>query len=373
MTIDVCVNLTWIAPGRVGGSEQYLARQLLGLEAIGADLDVRIECTASFERVHTKLAERFPFDTTPIDRDNRAVRIALEHTWLAARTRHADVVHHGGGTTPMIGRRPIVLTIHDLQYRRFPEYFSAGRRRYLDLMMPRSVDRAAVVATPTAYVRQRVVDVFGADPERVVVVPHGVPPVPTPDDGAIERVGATLGIDGRPYVVYPAITHPHKRHDLLVRMLEHADDDVMVVLTGGAGRGEPELRSVLATSPVADRVVRPGRIAETDLHALIAGAVALAFPSEYEGFGAPLVEAMALGTPVIASDAPAVREVVGDAGIIVEHGPDAPAAWAAAVGEMRTDRDTWAERGHARRAAFTIETSGAAIEAAYRRAVEVGA
>lgn len=372
MTIDVAVNLTWIAPGRVGGSEQYLARQMLGLDAVGADVDVRILCTPSFERVHTALDERFELVTTPIDRDNRGVRIALEHTWLAARTRGADLVHHGGGTTPMVGRRPIVLTIHDLQYRRFPEYFSDARRRYLDAMMPRSVDRASVVTTPTEYVRRRVVEVFGADPERVVVVPHGVPPVPPQDADDVARVRDRFGLGDRPIVVYPAITHPHKRHDVLVRMLDHLDDGTTVVLTGGAGPAEESLQALIVASGHAERVVRPGRVSADDLDALIAGADALAFPSEYEGFGAPLVEAMALGTPVVASDADAVREVVGDAGVIVDGGADDPEAWAAAVGEARRRRSELAHLGRLRREAFTLDTSGTALDSAYRLAVEVG-
>ena len=372
MTTRVAVNLTWIAPGRVGGSEQYLARQLLGLGEVSADVDVEILCTPSFERVHTPLAERFDLVTTPIDRDNRAVRIALEHSWLAARTRHADLVHHGGGTTPMIGRRPIVLTIHDLQYRRFPEYFSHARRRYLDAVMPRSVARAAVVTTPTEYVRRRVVEVFGADPDRVAVVPHGVPPVPEQGADDVARVRAQFGLDDRPIVVYPAITHPHKRHDVLVRMLDHLDDDTAIVLTGGSGPAEGALRALIAASPYAERVVRPGRVSADDLDALIAGADALAFPSEYEGFGAPLVEAMALGTPVVASDADAVREVVGDAGVIIDGDAGDPEAWAAAIGVARSRRAELARLGHRRRDAFTLRTSGSALETAYRLAVEVG-
>lgn len=372
MTTRVAVNLTWIAPGRVGGSEQYLARQMLGLEAVGADIDVEILCTPSFAQVHTALAERFDLVTTPIDRDNRAVRIGLEHSWLAARTRRADVVHHGGGTAPMIGRRPVVLTIHDLQYRRFPEYFSSARRRYLDAMMPRSVARAAVVTTPTEYVRRRVVEVLDADPERVVVVPHGVPPVPAQHDEDVERVRAAFDLGDRPFVVYPAITHPHKRHDVLVRMLDHLDDDTIVVLTGGAGPAEATLQSLIAASRHADRVVRPGRVSADDLDALIAGADALAFPSEYEGFGAPLVEAMALGTPVVASDADAVREVVGDAGVIVDGTSDDPEAWSAAIGVARARRVELERLGHERRDAFTLETSGVGLVAAYRLAVEVG-
>ena len=163
------------------------------------------------------------------------------------------------------------------------------------------------------------------------MVPHGVPFKEIPSAAAIDRARAAVGVGPRPFVVYPAITHPHKAHRLLVEMLDHqpSDSDLAVVLTGGRGAAESDLRGALAASPHRDRVVRAGRVDDATLDALIAGAEALVFPSEYEGFGAPLVEAMALGTPVVGSDADAVVEVVGGAGVIV---PEATGeAWATAV------------------------------------------
>jgi glycosyltransferase involved in cell wall biosynthesis len=377
--LRVAVNLTWIAPGRVGGSEQYLARQLVGLSEVTSDvgarptdeLDVEILATASFLAAHPELATRFATRATPVDRDNRAVRIALEHSWLAAATRDAHVVHHGGGTTPMVGRRPIVLTIHDLQYLSHPDYFSAGRRRYLDVMMPRSVGRAAVVTTPSEYVRRTVIEQLHADPARVMVVPHGVPEIDPPDAAAVALARERAGLGDRRYVVYPAITHPHKRHDIAVRMLRRLDAETALVLLGGAGRAEESLRSVIADEGAASRVVRPGRVTDEVRDALVAGADALVFPSEYEGFGAPLVEAMALGVPVVASDAPAVREVVGDAAVIVERS-DEPTAWASGIERARTDRTRLVVAGRRRRQAYTVETSGRALADAYRRATEIG-
>jgi alpha-1,3-rhamnosyl/mannosyltransferase len=373
VTVRVGVNLTWIAPGRVGGSEEYLVRQLLGLPSEG--FGVELFGTARLAAAHPALAAKYPIEISPISQDNRALRIAMEHTWLASRTRRCDVVHHGGGTAPMIGRRPIVLTVHDLQYLTYPDYFSEGRRRYLDLMVKRSVRRAGVVATPSSFVRATVLEAFDVDPSRVVVVPHGIPDVVRPSDDEILVARRRHRIADRPYLLYPAITHPHKRHDVLVRMLEHLPD-VDLVLLGGRGRGEGALEEALAVSPVRDRVVRPGRVPDAERDALLAGAEALVFPSEYEGFGAPLVEAMALGVPVVGFAHPAICEVVGDAGVLVDVGAETPGAagvWATAVHGAIDRREELVARGHRRRSAYTLDVSGNALAGAYRLAAEIGA
>lgn len=366
--IEVAVNLLWVAPGRVGGSEQYLERQLLGLTA--PDVHATVHCTRRFVEAHPELAERHVVAVAPGGQDWRGGRIAAEHTWLALQTRRADVVHHGGGTTPLWGRRPIVLTVHDLQYLTFPHYFSRARRAYLDAMMPRSARRAAVVAVPSAYVRGTVIDAFGVDPDRVVVVPHGVPAVfdSTPDDLAAVRRRA--GLADRPYVVYPAITHPHKGHRVLVEMLDHLDTEVQLVLLGGEGAAEPELRAAVAESAQHERVHRLGRVPDLQRDALLAHAEALVFPSEYEGFGAPLVEAMALGTPIVCSTAAAVTEVAGDAAVVVAARTGE--AWAEGVSLARAQRQELVARGRARRAEYTPASSGTALADAYRCAARVG-
>ncbi len=362
--IDVAVNLTWLAPGRVGGSEEHLVRQLGGL--VDTSIDVTLYVQSSFAAAHPALADRFELVVQPFGRDWRAVRVAAEHSWLALRTLSADVVHHGGGTVPALGGRPAVVTVHDLQYRRFPEYFSAARRRYLDLMMPRSVRRAAIVMAPSGYVRTSVIEAFDVEPQRVVVVPHGIPELGPVDAADVADVRGRFGLGDRPYVVYPAITHPHKRHRLLVEMLASCDTDLAVLMIGGAGSAEPEIRRAAARAGVEDRVVRPGRVAAGRRDALIAGAEALVFPSEYEGFGAPLVEAMDLGTPVVCGDHPAMVEVVGDAAVVVSS--PTPGAWSEAVDRARSDRAALVAAGAARRRRFTPEVAGKALAGVYRTA-----
>lgn len=372
--IDVAVNLLWLAPGRVGGSEEYLVRQLRGVADPG--LALTLYAQPALAAAHPELVAQHRTVAPAMWRDWRPVRIAAEHSWLSRRTRGADVVHHGGGTAPARSGPPAVVTVHDLQYLTFPQYFSATRLAYLRSAMPASMQRASVVTTPSEYVRGRVIDVFGRDPDSVRVVPHGVP---TPTVPTVEQIDAVLEQHGviRPYVIYPAITHPHKGHNVLVDLLRASADpdhelyNLQVVLIGGAGAAEHDLLAAIAAdTAVAARLIRLGRVPEAERDALLTGAEALVFPSEYEGFGAPLVEAMALGVPVVASDHPAIVEVLDGAGIIVDAREGD--AWAAAIITARACRDELVAAGTERRAAFTLERSGAALADAYRRAAGAG-
>ena len=201
--VRVLVNLLWCRPGRVGGSEEYLVRQLLGLTEVAPGVELRVAAPAGFAAAHPDLAERVDLVRPPalVDRRvGRPGRLAAEALWLPRRAGDVDVVHHGGGTIPPGGpSRPVVLTVHDLQYRDLPQYFSTVRRRYLERQMPRSVARADVVAVPSAFVADTVVDAFGIERDRIVVVPHGVDApatdgvAPTPPSSGAGTASATGG------------------------------------------------------------------------------------------------------------------------------------------------------------------------------------
>jgi alpha-1,3-rhamnosyl/mannosyltransferase len=369
--IDVAVNLLWCVPGEVGGSEQYLVRQLLGLAVHATSFQPTLYCLASFVDAHPELAQLYPMEAAAITGTSRPRRVVAEHSWLRRRTRNAGIVHHGGGTAPMVGRRPIVLTIHDLQYLTHPEYLTPMKRRYLERAIPRSVGRAAVVAVPTEYVRRTVVDAYHVDPDRVVVVPHGVESSLGADAPSAHDLRRKYGLGTGPLVIYPAITHPHKNHRfLLTLMAEHwTDPDLRLVMLGGKGAAEAEVVADIDRLGLERRVVRPGRVSDADRDGLVAAADVLVFPSQYEGFGAPAVEAMALGTPVVCSDQPALAEVVGDAGLVLPLELD---AWADALDVVAAGAETLCDAGRMRARAFTTERSGAALAGAYDLALGVG-
>jgi alpha-1,3-rhamnosyl/mannosyltransferase len=264
-----------------------------------------------------------------------------------------------------------VLTIHDLQYLTHPEYLTPTKRRYLERTIPRSVGRAAVVAVPTDYVRTTVIDAYGVEPDRVVVVPHGLESSLGADAPSAFDLRRTYGLGGGPLIVYPAITHPHKNHRFLLKLMaEHwTDPDLRLVMLGGRGAAEAEVAGDIDRLGLTQRVIRPGRVSDADRDGLVAAADALVFPSEYEGFGAPAAEAMALGTPVVCSDQPALAEVVGDAGLVLPLEID---AWADALDRVASQTETFRSAGRARARAFTTERSGAALVDAYDLALRIG-
>jgi glycosyltransferase involved in cell wall biosynthesis len=370
-SVDVAVNLLWCVPGDVGGSEQYLVRQLLGLAFHATPFAPTLYCLASFVDAHPELASLYPMQAAAIAGTSRPRRVLAEHTWLRRRTSDADLVHHGGGTAPAVGRRPVVLTIHDLQYLTHPEYLTSTKRRYLERAIPRSVRRAAVVAVPTDYVRATVIDAYDVDADRVRVVPHGVESTLGADAPSASDLRRGYGLGAGPMIVYPAITHPHKNHRFVLEVMARhwTDPDLRLVLLGGRGAAEAEVAADIVRLGLEHRVVRPGRVPDADRDGLIAAADALVFPSQYEGFGAPAVEAMALGTPVICSDQPALAEVVGDAGLVLPLDVD---AWADALDVVAARADEMCSAGRTRARLFSTERSGAELAAAYDLAVRIG-
>ncbi len=376
--LRVGVNLLWLVPGVVGGSEEYATRTLRALgDHRPADIDLVLFGRGALFAAHPELAGVGECVSLPIPGGHRVLRVAAESSWLRRQVRRSrlDIVHHVGGRRPRLGGPSATLvTVHDLQPLDHPENFGLVKRTYLARAIPASVHSATVVIAVSEYVRRQIVDRFGIDPDRVVTVSSGV-------DGAVAdrsrdaelppRVQALVD-RGVPYLIYPAVTHPHKDHDTLLAALARLREqgrEVALVLTGGVGAADEHVTRRIAELDLDDRVLRLGRVPRAQLDRLMAAAEALAFPSRFEGFGIPILEAMALGCPVIAADATAVPDVVGDAGVRVRPGD--VGAWTQAIADRldgHPPRVDQARRGRARAALFTWEGSARQLEAAYRLA-----
>ena len=135
--LRVGVNLLWCVPGAVGGSEEYLARQLDGLADVAPEIDATLFVVPGYAAAHPDVAARHPLVVADVDARRRSRRIVAETTWLPPRLAGVDVVHHGGGTVPPRSPGPVLLTIHDVQYRTYPKYQTRLKRQYLRLAVPR--------------------------------------------------------------------------------------------------------------------------------------------------------------------------------------------------------------------------------------------
>lgn len=372
--MKVAVNLLWCRPGKVGGSEDYLVRQLLGLTEIAAPYAPTLFVLPGFAAGHPDLAALYPVVAAPISGSNRVQRVIVEGRWLATQTARFTLVHHGGGTIPsdILARRGgprTLLTIHDLQHHVYPQYVHPVKRRYLNLALPRSVRRSSAISVPTQFVKDTVVHTYGVAAGKVVVVPHGIEPALGLGATAPDVLRTRYALGQGPILVLPAMTHPHKGHKFIVRVMANfwQNPDLRLVLTGGQGAAEAEVANLIISLGQSARILRVGRVPAPDRDGLIQMAQALIFPSEYEGFGAPVIEAMALGTPVICSDRGSLSEVAGDAAEVL---PLEPGAWAGALERVAARRDSLIAVGYERVKAFNSATSAAALVTAYEKALQ---
>ena len=376
----VALNLLWMVPGVVGGSETYMTRLLRGLLETGSDLDYTIFALPQFAEAHPDLATSYETLYAPLTGQVKSFRIAGENTWLArqARSRKIDLIHHGGGTMPLIRTTRSVLTIHDLQYLYFPEYFTRSKLTFLKAMVPRSAEAARLVLVPSEYTRRTVIERLSIDPSIVIVVPHGIAPRDQEEVPSDIRERYDLG---GPYFLYPAATYPHKNHLVLVEALAKllkVHPEAKLVLTGAKAWQEwsvakemgERIGREIAKFGLKDKVQRLGYVPSADLDALYNEAVAVCFPSRFEGFGAPVLEAMARRCPVIAANASALPEVIEDCGMLVS--PDNAEDWCKAMCQMLEEpslRDGYAAAGYERAKLFNWDRSATILEDAYKHAL----
>jgi glycosyltransferase involved in cell wall biosynthesis len=293
-----------------------------------------------------------------------------------------DVVHGSNFVVPPTRRAARVVTVHDLTVSLYPELCDAPTLAYPGLIR-RAVAEGAWVHTPSEYVAAEVVAELGVDPSRVRAVHHGVPSLPDPPAAT---AGEGAGTEGRAagrflalpagcdrYVLAVGTIEPRKDYPLLIRAFASvaADrPDVALVIVGSAGWGSGSFDEALADSPVRDRVVRPGYLDAAALAGILHGAAVLAYPSKYEGFGFPPLQAMAAGVPVVATAAGAVPEVVGDGAWLVDPGDaDALAGRLVHAIDGGTEVEALLDRGRVRSATFTWERCAAGLADLYRDAV----
>src|SRR5437660_1748622 len=261
--------------------------------------------------------------TTPASGDGRATLRRLRIparlvvvAWELARYPRGEVlvgragaVHGTNFWVPPLGHPNGVVTVHDLTFLLYPEFCTPQVRRYR-WILPHVLKRCAVVLTPSETVAEQVSSELAFPRDRIVVTPEGV------RRSALLAAPATPDArrDGRSYLLFTGAREPRKKLARLLRAFADVRDlDLDLVVAGPAGWGSEDLRARTVDLGIAERVEFPGYLSDPALAALLAGARVFVFPSLYEGFGLPPLEAMAAGVPVVAARAGALPEVLGDA------------------------------------------------------------
>jgi glycosyltransferase involved in cell wall biosynthesis len=293
----------------------------------------------------------------------------------------ADLFHATEHLLPPLRRVRTVFTFHDAIYALFPKYHLPMNRAYLGLMMPRFLRRADAIITISECSRRDASRLYGIAPERFQVIYEGVDarfrPVEQP--GTLEEVRRRYGLPNE-YLLAVGTIEPRKNLSILLDAFlavksRSGRQDLRLVIVGKKGWLYQEFFRRLTELGLDDgqQVVFPGYVADEDLPAVYAGAACFVFPSIYEGFGLPVLEAMASGAPVVCSSASSLPEVAGDAALMVK--PDDTGAFATAVERVLADgalRGDLRARGLRRASQFTWERTAQQTVEVYARVLEAG-
>ncbi len=280
-----------------------------------------------------------------------------------------EVLHHAVTVPiPKLRGTPTVTTVYDLQHHDLPQLFSRGERTFRRWAYDGAARAADLTLTTSDYSRRRLAEVLDLDPQSIESIPMGIDhdrfqPSPTEAD---ERIAPRLP---ERFVLYPANLWPHKNHARLIEALGRvADRELDLVLTGQTYGREGELREAAARAGVADRVHHLGHVAPDELPAMMRSARALVFPSLYEGFGSPPLEAMACGCPVASSTKASLEQMVGDAALPLD--PESADSIAHAIDRVTGDSELaeeLRERGIRHAGGFTWQACAEGHRAAYER------
>ena len=285
------------------------------------------------------------------------------------------MIHAPYYSIPLRPGVPTVVTVHDVTCFTEPEAHNPGKVTFVKSATRTAVRRATRLIVPSKATRDEIVRLLSADPTRIDVAYHGVDHdvFHPPSEEERRRVSDRLGLHGRPYIAFLGALEPRKNVPNLIRgWVEAVDDlpDPPALVLAGSGGWDDELDAAFAAVPAHLRLVRPGYLSWSSLPGFFGGSLAVALPSLGEGFGLPVLEAMACGSAVLTTRRASLPEVGGDA--VAYADPDA-ASIAAALRTLIDDpvrRRALADAATARAREFTWTASAEAHMAAYRRAVE---
>ncbi len=346
----VALSLLTFDPRIAGGSERYVRGLCAALGRVGThhyQAVVPRNAADVTGELPTTIATGVPASSGPARRFRSLARLQLRPGSLRAELEMADVVHYPVTIPVPRVRGKTVITLHDLQHRDQPEFLSGSKRLFRRFAYDRAAQRADQVIVVSNWVRDRAIETLSLDPARVHVAYHGIDSDWFTGDDQVMR---------EPFLLYPARGWPHKNHTRLFEafaLLRAEHPDLRLVLTGGG--------HTWTTLPPG--VETRGHISDADLRDLYRRAAALVFPSLYEGFGLPVLEAMASGCPVAAANAGSLPEVCSGAAVLFDA--TLPEAIADGVRSVLARSAELARRGPDQARRFTWEATARAHDAVY--------
>ncbi len=359
LTLRIGVNLLYLRPGRVGGSEVY-CRSVVEQLAAREDAEVTLFCSqesmATFDDARLNLVDASSGPYRHVQRIRDENFGLLRHL----ETHPVDVLWSPSNfAAPLLPHRiRQVITVHDLQHHWLPAHFPLPTRLQRTALFAASFLRARRIIAISEFSRQDVMRRYRVPGRRIVTVLEGVSERVPCDARSAQATVDRLGLP-TPFFYYPAADHAHKNHRGLVesfaRFLERSGMDMHLVLSGARGDVYDRAARRAAAYAIDGRVHHLGFLERRDdVFALLKASSALVFPSEFEGFGLPPIEAQKVGTPVIASNRASIPEVVGDGGLLLD--PMDTEGWARAMERIVTDdelRHTLVQKGHQNVARFS--------------------
>jgi glycosyltransferase involved in cell wall biosynthesis len=291
----------------------------------------------------TRRPELVPGGIEPLELPARSqvLRMAARLPRLLRRLRPA--LAHFQHSLPLTCPCPAVVTAHDLSFERDPSLMSLRDRVIFRTVVPRSARRAARVLAVSERTKRDLIEFYDLPEDKIVVTPNGVDPAFSPDGP---------GADGEPYALFVGALQPRKDPQVAIEALALlGEDDLRLVLVGPDKGGRGQAERTAERNGLRGRVEFRDHVPHEELAALYRGAACLVFPSRYEGFGLPMLEAMASGTPVVATTAGALPEVAGDAAILVEERN--PVAFAGGIERALADRERLVAAGLERAKRFS--------------------
>ncbi|MFZ2949026.1 MAG: glycosyltransferase family 1 protein, partial [Desulfuromonadaceae bacterium] len=330
--MNIVLNAVALAPNRMGGGETYFRNLVTSLQGVDTSNDYSLICSKQYAKSFQLSNPRFRPLECIYSKPSALwyLRAAIRHTTPLDILRpfmdrlKADIIHHPFSILqPMDHNIPSVLTFHDMQHEFFPKYFSSYALSARKKLWRPSAEKATRIIAISEHAKICLVERYEIAPDKIDVVYTGYGPqfriVDDPD--MLESIRSRLGLH-KPFMYYPAATWPHKNHKRLLAALKIMKEryrfDGQLVLSGIAMQANDDVLQEIYRLGLRDNVIVLGNLPHEDLPNLYNLAQLMVFPSQYEGFGIPLIEAMACGCPVVCSNVTSVPEIVGDAALIFD-------------------------------------------------------